>query len=172
MVKERQDITGSNCLKGVTGKMIVNEKGIKDSWKEYMEKPMNEENEWDHRISAGVKEGPADCIRIDEIAVALKKIKRQSPRIVRASSRNDTSHRGYWHSVDIEVVKEGCISEGMSRNTAPHTPSARCGHRARHETPRRAHCVKRNTAPTAHRTHRAHRHGVVERGVVSHYQYE
>ena len=41
--------------------MIVDEKGIKDSWKEYMEKLMNEENEWDHRISAGVKEGPADC---------------------------------------------------------------------------------------------------------------
>jgi len=30
MVKERQDITGSNCLKGVSGKVIVDEKGIKD----------------------------------------------------------------------------------------------------------------------------------------------
>jgi len=37
---------------------------------------MNEENEWDHRISAGVKEGPADCIRIDKAAAALKKMKR------------------------------------------------------------------------------------------------
>ena len=64
MVKERQDIMGSNCLKRVLGSMIVDEKGIKDSWKEYMEKLMNEENEWDHRISAGVKEGPEDCIRI------------------------------------------------------------------------------------------------------------
>ena len=38
MVKERQDITGSksNYLKGVSGKVIVDEKGIKDSWKEYM----------------------------------------------------------------------------------------------------------------------------------------
>jgi len=45
MVKERQDITGSNCLKGVSGKVTVDEKGIKDSWKEYMEKLMNEENE-------------------------------------------------------------------------------------------------------------------------------
>jgi len=35
MVKERQDITGSNCLKGVSGKVIVDEKGIKDSWKKY-----------------------------------------------------------------------------------------------------------------------------------------
>ena len=73
---------------------------IKDAWKEYMEKLMNEENEWDHRISAGVKEGPADCIRIDEVAATLKKMKRQSLRLLRASSRNDTNHRGYWNSVD------------------------------------------------------------------------
>ena len=53
--------------------MIVDENGIKDSWKEYTEKLMNEENEWDRRILAGVKEGPADCIRIDEVAAALKK---------------------------------------------------------------------------------------------------
>jgi len=66
-----------------------------------MENLMNEENEWDHGISAGVKEGPVDCIRIDEVAAALKKMKRQSPRLVGASSRNDTSHRKYQNSVDI-----------------------------------------------------------------------
>jgi len=38
-----------------------------------MEKLMNE---WDHKISAGVKNGPADCIRIDEVAAVLKKMKR------------------------------------------------------------------------------------------------
>ena len=42
MLKERQDITESNCLKRVSGKVIVHQKGIKDSWKEYMEKLMNE----------------------------------------------------------------------------------------------------------------------------------
>ena len=45
MVKERQDITGLNCIKGASGKVIVDDKGIEDSWKEYMEKLMNEENE-------------------------------------------------------------------------------------------------------------------------------
>ena len=49
---------GSSCLKGVMGEVIVDEKGIKDWWMEYMEKLMNEENEWDHRISAWVKERP------------------------------------------------------------------------------------------------------------------
>jgi len=40
-----------------------------------MEKLINEENEWDHGISAEVKEGPADCIRIGEVVAALKKIR-------------------------------------------------------------------------------------------------
>ena len=82
--------------------MIVDEKWIKYSWKEYIEKLMNEENEWDHRILAGVKVGPADCIRIDEVAAALKKDEKiYSPMFVRASSGNDTGHRGYWNSAVI-----------------------------------------------------------------------
>jgi len=37
---------------------------------------MNEENEWDHKVSGGVKEGPADCIRMAEVRAVLKKMKR------------------------------------------------------------------------------------------------
>jgi len=29
MVKERQDITGLNCIKGASGKVIVDDEGIK-----------------------------------------------------------------------------------------------------------------------------------------------
>jgi len=72
MVKERHDITGLNCIKGASGKVIVDGKGIKDSWKLYM---MNEENEWAHKKSAEVKEGPADCIRMAEVKAVLKKMK-------------------------------------------------------------------------------------------------
>jgi len=36
----------------------------------------HEENEWDHKISADVKVGPADCIRMAEVRAVLKKIKR------------------------------------------------------------------------------------------------
>jgi len=77
MVKERQDITGLNCIKGASGKVIVDDKGIKDSWKENMEKLMNEENEWDHKSSAEVKEGPADCNKRAPIVNKLSR--RQSP---------------------------------------------------------------------------------------------
>jgi len=40
------DIMGSNCLKGVSGKVIVDEKGVKDSWKEYMEKSIHCSEGW------------------------------------------------------------------------------------------------------------------------------
>ena len=56
--------------------MIVDDKGITDAWKEHMEKLMNEENQWDHKISAEVKEGPADCIRMDEVRAVLEEMKR------------------------------------------------------------------------------------------------
>jgi len=43
-------------LKGVSDRVIVDEKGIKNSWKKHMEKLTNEENEWDHGILVGVSE--------------------------------------------------------------------------------------------------------------------
>jgi len=46
--KRKTGYIGSNRLKGVSDKMILDEKGIKDSWKECMKKLMNEGNEWDH----------------------------------------------------------------------------------------------------------------------------
>jgi len=77
MVKERQDITGLNSIKGASGKVTVDDKGIKDSWEEYMEKLMNKGIEREIKIQAGVKEGPAACIRIAEVRAVLKKMKRQ-----------------------------------------------------------------------------------------------
>ena len=80
-----------------------------------MEKLMNKENEWDHQIAGTIKEGPADCIRMDEVAAALKKMKRQSPRLVRASSRNDTIHRDIGTQWILDfcngTAKEGCTPE-------------------------------------------------------------
>jgi len=70
-----------------------------------METLMNEENKWDHRISTTVKEGPADCTRIDEVVAALKKKKRQK---VPATEDIETQ----W-ILDLcnGIVKGGCISE-------------------------------------------------------------
>jgi len=95
--------------------VIVDEKGIKNSWKEYTEKLMNEENEWDHRILAGVK-GPADCIRIDEVAAALKKMKRhKAPSLSGLVAEMIQASRDIGTQLILDlcnsIVKEGCIPE-------------------------------------------------------------
>jgi len=66
--KERQDITGSNCLKGVSRKVIVDEKGIKDSWKEYMKKLMNEENGGSEFELDGLNSGKTSLIFLHHIS--------------------------------------------------------------------------------------------------------
>jgi len=73
MVKQRQDITSSNCLKDATGKVVVGENRIKNTWKKYMENLMNKETEWDHEVISSVKERPVDHIMIPEVTAALKK---------------------------------------------------------------------------------------------------
>jgi len=84
--------------------VIVDDKGIKDSWENKMEKLINEENElWDHKIPAEVKEGPADCIRMAEVRAVLKKMKRHiAPGLLGLVA--ETSHRGYWNTVDIRFM--------------------------------------------------------------------
>jgi len=116
MVKERQDITGINCIKGASGKVIVDDKGIRDSWKEYMEKLMNKDNEWDRKISAEVKEGAADCIRIAEVRAVLKKMKRhKAPELLGlvAEMIQAAVDTGTQWLLDLcnGIVKEGCIPE-------------------------------------------------------------
>ena len=99
--------------------MTVDEKRIEDSWKEYMEKLINEQNERDHRISAAVNEGPADCIRINEVAAAMKKMKRQAGLSgLVAELTQDTWDIGTQWISDLcnGIVKEGCITEDWKSN--------------------------------------------------------
>ena len=46
--KERKDITGTNCLKGDNGELLVSEEQVSGRWREYFEKLLNEEKwvEW------------------------------------------------------------------------------------------------------------------------------
>jgi len=56
-------------------------------------------NEWDHRISAGVNEGPADCIKINEVATALKKMKSHKGQVCQVQPYKPQEIfkvTGYW----------------------------------------------------------------------------
>jgi len=122
MVKERRDRDRKKrynrviLSERILGIVIVGEKGIEDLWKEYMEKLMNEENEWDRGISPEVKEGPADCIKISEVVAALKKMKRHKAQGLlglAAEMIQATGGIGTQWILDLcnGIVKEGCIPE-------------------------------------------------------------
>ena len=75
MIKEKQDISGVNCLKDSTGRLIIEEEEVKSTWKKYMEKLMNEENMWDRDVTTEQKEGPACKITEREVLNALRMMK-------------------------------------------------------------------------------------------------
>ena len=86
-----------------------------------MEKLMNEENEGDHSMSTTVKEGPADCTRIDEVAAALKKMKNhKAPGLsgLVAEMTQITGYIGTQWILDLcnGTAKEGCILEDWKSN--------------------------------------------------------
>ena len=73
--KERKDITGTNCLKGDNGELLVSEEQVLGRWREYFEKLLNEENEWNDELSAEYVEGPADMISKEEVRQAIQDLK-------------------------------------------------------------------------------------------------
>ena len=81
-----------------------------------MEGVHGETDEWDHKISAEVKEGPADCIRMDEVRAVLNKMKRhKAPGLsgLVAEMIQATGDIGTQWILDLcnGIVKEGSIPE-------------------------------------------------------------
>ena len=73
--KDITDITGTNCLKGDNGELLVSEEQVSGRWREYFEKLQNEENEWRIQLSAEYVEGPADMISKEEVRQVIQDLK-------------------------------------------------------------------------------------------------
>ena len=56
--------------------MLVENEQVKEEWKKYMEKLLNEENTWDNATTCEKVEGPCELIRRDEILKALRMMKK------------------------------------------------------------------------------------------------
>ena len=66
MAKSRQDVVGVNCVKDANRKVLVESDQVKEEWRKYMEKLLNEENTWDNATTCENVEGPCEVIRRDE----------------------------------------------------------------------------------------------------------
>jgi len=56
--------------------VLVENDQVKEEWKKYMEKLLNEENTWDNATTCEKVEGPCELIRRDEISKALRMMKK------------------------------------------------------------------------------------------------
>ena len=76
MAKERQEISGIACMKDDLGNIKFGE-DVKEVWRAYMEKLLNEENAWDGDIESAPVQGPGCLLAESEFKEALAKC---SPR--------------------------------------------------------------------------------------------
>ena len=114
--KERKDITGTNCLKGDNGELLESEEQVSDRWREYFEKLLNEENEWNDELSAEYVEGPADMISKEEVRQSI-----QNPKVRKAARPSgvtaemiktaDEQAVDWLTSICNRIVKEEAIPE-------------------------------------------------------------
>ena len=65
MVRRNRDVVGGGCMKNCDGKIVVEEEEIKEVWRSYYEKLLNEEFEWDHQDIVEDKK----CVGVDEVIV-------------------------------------------------------------------------------------------------------
>ena len=75
MAKSRQDVVGVNCVKDADGKVLLENDQVKEEWRKYMGKLLNEENTWDNAATCEKVEGPCELIRRD-ISKALRMMKK------------------------------------------------------------------------------------------------
>ena len=57
MMNERKEVIGVNCLKNEDGEVVVESEGVKQRWKDYMERLLNIENDWNGFDRENVYEG-------------------------------------------------------------------------------------------------------------------
>ena len=76
MAKDRQDVISNNCMLNEKGELTTDSEGIKEIWKKYMEKLLNEENEWDKAVESEDNAGEVEWITREEITKALSKMRK------------------------------------------------------------------------------------------------
>ena len=122
MVRNNKENIGGRCLKDNVGKIISGEENLKKRWKEYMEKLLNEENEWDELVDADKIEGPELEITEDEVRKAIKKMKHGKaggPSKLVADmlkAGGETVVRSFTELCNA-IVKEGKVPDDWTRST-------------------------------------------------------
>ena len=73
MVGKNRDMVRAGCVKGSDGKLVTSEAEVKDRWKAYFDKLLNEEFEWNKDGLTAVDKvcGPAEIISRSEDIISV-----------------------------------------------------------------------------------------------------
>ena len=72
---DSKEVEGGRCVRGIDGKLCFSEKERGRFWKDYMERTMNEENDWDHNVEGDEVDGQIVCVSRGEVLQALNEMK-------------------------------------------------------------------------------------------------
>ena len=77
LVKNNADVVSSGCMKDKAGKIVVEEGELKETWRKYFERLLNEEFDWDRdALEAGLEvSGPIKAVTTEEVRAAIGKMK-------------------------------------------------------------------------------------------------
>ena len=75
MKRDGKDVEGGKWINGRDGRIGFSQEDRCKIWKEHMEKIMNEENAWDHKVDAAMVEGPVEQVSRKEVREAIRKMK-------------------------------------------------------------------------------------------------
>jgi hypothetical protein len=118
MVKGNRDVVGGGCVKDKDGKMVVDDPKVLEVWKDYYEKLLNVEFDWNRNDLDVVDavSGPSECLSKGEVMAAIAKSKSgkaAGPSGLVAEMLKASGEVGGQWVTDIcnKVVVEGRIPE-------------------------------------------------------------
>ena len=76
---DSKEVEGGRCIRGRDGKLCFCEKERVKVCKDYLERIMNEENDWDHNVEGDAVEGPVVCVSREEVLHEMKSGKASGP---------------------------------------------------------------------------------------------
>ena len=77
MKRDGKDVEGGKWIKGRDGRIGFSQEDRCKIWKEHMDRIVNQENAWDHKVDAAMVEGPVEKVSCKEVREAIRKMKQE-----------------------------------------------------------------------------------------------
>ena len=122
MAREGRDVISVCCMKNDAGINVVSDAdGMKNTWRKYMEKLLNVENDWDGEVDCPEVIGPHCLISEEEVAAAIKGLKigkaAGSTGVVSEMMEVAGGFGSRWMTDLINnIFKEGCIPDDWRKS--------------------------------------------------------